>query len=53
MQFKPGLTVLILSSNSKCKPEKVEEIIKRTPELSLLKGACIIIDISKGEKIIV
>jgi len=51
MQLRPSMAVLILSGNSKCSPEKVGEIVDKTPELSDLKGKTIVLDIT-GERVI-
>lgn len=50
-QMKPNMTVFILSSNSKCNPEKVKAILDKTPELFDIKKKSIIIDIA-GEKVL-
>ncbi|MCX6695247.1 MAG: hypothetical protein NTU61_02995 [Candidatus Altiarchaeota archaeon] len=49
MQLKPSMTVFILSGNSKCSPDKVKEIIERTPELSAIKGKYAILDVTEGK----
>ncbi|MFH1402883.1 MAG: hypothetical protein ABIH11_01275 [Candidatus Altiarchaeota archaeon] len=47
IQLRPSLSVLILSSNSKCRPDKVEEIIKKTPELKFLRDKTVIVDVNE------
>ena len=46
MQMKPSMTVFILSSNSKCAPERVKAILDKTPELFDIKNKSLLIDIA-------
>ena len=51
MQMKPSMAVFILSSNSKCNPEKVKEILLKTEELKDIRDKSVILDITEGKKI--
>jgi len=51
MLIKPGIAFLILSSNSKCSPEKVRDIVSKTPELEEVGKNTVIIDIT-GERVV-
>ena len=51
MQLKPGMVVFILSSNSKCSPEKVKDILLRTEMLDGIRESTVILDITEGKTI--
>lgn len=51
MQMSPSMAVLILSSNSKCNPEKVKEILLKTEELQNIRNNTVIVDITESKKI--
>jgi hypothetical protein len=51
IQLKPSLSVLLLSSNSQCKPGKVRDIISKTAELECIRGKSVILDVTGGERI--
>ena len=51
MQMKPSMIVFILSGNSKCSPEKVKEILVKTPELEEIRKNAVIIDVTEGKRV--
>ena len=45
--LKPALAVLLLSGNSQCSPQKVKEIVNRSPQLKGIEF--IILDVTAGK----
>ena len=51
VQMNPNMAVFILSSNSKCSPEKVREILLKTDILEDIRSKSVILDITEGRKV--
>ena len=49
MILQPAHTVILLSGNSNCKPEKIKQIVEKTPQLKKTKFT--ILDITKHKKL--
>jgi hypothetical protein len=47
MVMRPAVAVLLLSANSKCSPQKVKEIVSKTPALDGIEF--VVLDVSGGK----
>ncbi|MFH0862960.1 MAG: hypothetical protein V1875_08030 [Candidatus Altiarchaeota archaeon] len=47
MVLSPRMAVLLVSGNSKCSPQKVKELVSKTPQLSGIEF--VVIDVSGGK----